>query len=534
MKSHINFRRLPWHLILIFLGLAIGIGASGYLYYDKQRDQIKMHAEEELSAIADLKVNQIVNWRKERIGDAEANSGAPLITSGVQQFFENPRNSELREKVLAWMTSLQKHYDYKSVALLDKKGTLCMSVPEKNRMACSHTQPLATEAILTKKIILDDFHRGDPTGDIHLGLIAPLLIPKGDGAFPVAVLVLEIDPYRFLYPFIQSWPTPSRTSETLLIRREGNEVIYLNELRHRKNTALSFRLPISEERLPAAMAVRGQEGTAEGIDYRGVPVLAAIRGIPDSPWFLISKVDQQEIYASIHGRARWVAVLGSLLIAGSGTILGLLWYRQQTQFYKRQYEAQLEHQALAQRFDYLTKYANDIILLINQDLKIVEANDRAFSSYGYSRGELLQLNMGDLRPPNLRLDLDAKIKQMEQLDGSMYETIHVRKDGSTFPVEVSSRLIEVAGEKFYQGIVRDITERKQAEEEREKLIRELQEALTNIKILRGMLPICSSCKKIRDDKGYWTQIEAYIRDHSEAEFSHGVCPDCMKKLYPNI
>jgi hypothetical protein len=72
------------------------------------------------------------------------------------------------------------------------------------------------------------------------------------------------------------------------------------------------------------------------------------------------------------------------------------------------------------------------------------------------------------------------------------------------------------------------------EGEREKLIRELQDSLVKIKTLRGLLPICASCKKIRDDKGYWNQIEAYIRDHSEAEFSHSICPVCMKKLYPDF
>jgi hypothetical protein len=79
---------------------------------------------------------------------------------------------------------------------------------------------------------------------------------------------------------------------------------------------------------------------------------------------------------------------------------------------------------------------------------------------------------------------------------------------------------------------RDVTELKRAEAEREKLIQELRKALSEVKRLSGMLPICASCKKIRDDKGYWTQIEAYIRDHSEAEFSHSVCPECAKKLYP--
>jgi PAS domain S-box-containing protein len=82
--------------------------------------------------------------------------------------------------------------------------------------------------------------------------------------------------------------------------------------------------------------------------------------------------------------------------------------------------------------------------------------------------------------------------------------------------------------------IRDITERKRMEEEREKLIRELQDALANIKTLHGLLPICSYCKKIRDDKGYWNRIESYIQDHSGAEFTHGMCPECLKKLYPDL
>lgn len=83
-------------------------------------------------------------------------------------------------------------------------------------------------------------------------------------------------------------------------------------------------------------------------------------------------------------------------------------------------------------------------------------------------------------------------------------------------------------------IATDITKIKNNEEEREKLISELQEALAEIKTLQGILPICASCKKIRDDKGYWKQIESYIRDHSDAEFTHGICPECAKKLYPGL
>lgn len=84
------------------------------------------------------------------------------------------------------------------------------------------------------------------------------------------------------------------------------------------------------------------------------------------------------------------------------------------------------------------------------------------------------------------------------------------------------------------GTHSDISLRKEAELENHRLVKELREALANVKVLTGLLPICASCKKIRDDKGYWNRIEVYIRDHSEADFSHSICPACATKLYPDI
>jgi len=114
--------------------------------------------------------------------------------------------------------------------------------------------------------------------------------------------------------------------------------------------------------------------------------------------------------------------------------------------------------------------------------------------------------------------------------------LHFRTNQSKAYKDRHLKLAERIGDQI-SGMIANaqlFIELKRAEEAREKLICELQEALANIKILRGMLPICSSCKKIRDDKGYWNQIESYIRDHTEAEFTHGICPECMKKLYPDL
>ena len=110
----------------------------------------------------------------------------------------------------------------------------------------------------------------------------------------------------------------------------------------------------------------------------------------------------------------------------------------------------------------------------------------------------------------------------------------IRPDGSIVWISHNCQPVYDEQGRFIgtRGSNRDITIRRSIEEERKKLIIELQNALAKVKRLSGLFPICSSCKSIRDDKGYWIRVESYIRDHPEAEFSHSLCPDCAKKLYP--
>jgi PAS domain S-box-containing protein len=180
--------------------------------------------------------------------------------------------------------------------------------------------------------------------------------------------------------------------------------------------------------------------------------------------------------------------------------------------------------------------ANDGILLADEETKkFYTGNNTACQMLGYSLEEIKNLGVPDIHPKE---DLPYVIEQFEKQvrrEIAVAKDLPVkRKDGTVFYADVNTSSLTLAGRKYLLGIFRDVTEHKRAEEEREKLIHELQDALGKIKTLSGMLPICASCKKIRDDEGYWNQIEAYIGDHSEAEFTHSICPECMKKLYPDF
>ena len=160
-------------------------------------------------------------------------------------------------------------------------------------------KPLLPDIIRDRKVFLRDLHREDPVSFVHLDLIIPLINQEQRDSSVFGLLILRIDPQKVLYPLIQSWPSPSKTAETLIIRQEGDEIIYLNELRHAKNSELILRRPVSEENLPGAMALKGISGTISGVDYRGVPVVATMKKIPGSTWYMVSKIDREEILSSL-------------------------------------------------------------------------------------------------------------------------------------------------------------------------------------------------------------------------------------------
>lgn len=175
----------------------------------------------------------------------------------------------------------------------------------------------------------------------------------------------------------------------------------------------------------------------------------------------------------------------------------------------------------------------DGIVVLDNNGSIMDANQRFADMLGYPLGDLFHLHVWDWDVEYAKEKLQEMMLTIDER-GENFRTRHRRKDGSIIDVEISSNGALFGEEKLIFCVCRDITERKHAEKERIKMIRELQNALAEIKTLRGILPICASCKKIRDDKGYWTQIESYIHKHSDVEFSHGICPDCAKKLYGNL
>ena len=177
--------------------------------------------------------------------------------------------------------------------------------------------------------------------------VAPILDSKGR---PIALLVFRSNAESLLYPLIQSWPTPNLTSETLLVRKGGEDLLFLNDLRHRPNTALSLQEPLTLTDLPAVQAVLGKQGMFQGRDYRGVEVLADLRPIANSPWFMVAKVDAFEILAEARYRGGVTALLAGLFILLAAGVTAYGYRHRQARLYQDLYRSEREQRAAQEQF----------------------------------------------------------------------------------------------------------------------------------------------------------------------------------------
>jgi PAS domain S-box-containing protein len=326
-------RNIPASLIVLFLIMTAGIISAGYLNYNQFSKYHREKMESELLAIADLKVNDLVRWKAERIGDGAVFYGNAAFNNLARKFFINPSDAQPAALIKSWLAKTQSSYQYNQIHLVDSPGRLRLSVPPGSGIECGDWIEYLKEARQSGTAVLTDFHRKDTDKPVHLSVITPL-VNNRDTAEVYGYIVMIIDPGIYLFPQLKKWPTASKTAETLLVRRDGDGVQFINELRFQKNTPLNLRFSLKEEYLPAVMAILGREGIVEGIDYRGVSVIAALRHVPGTPWFMIARMDQDEIYAPIRERFRIMLIIIIGFIAGTAAGIGFYWRKKSRDFYR--------------------------------------------------------------------------------------------------------------------------------------------------------------------------------------------------------
>jgi PAS domain S-box-containing protein len=479
-----------FQLVLMFIALALVVPLIGFTIVKIYTPQEEQEAFHNLEAIAKLKADQIENWLAERRGDSEVLAGDDAFAAQVGQFVRHEQNAELSRHILDRFDKLLGNYNYTKILLFNTSGRLLLSSGE-DVTSAPVSPDMLRRALVSKQVQQRDIYR-DEGGDIHLEWAIPMVVPdaRGDragarGDRAVAVVVLRVTAQRFIYPLIQNWPSASASAETLLVRRDGESVLYLNELRHRKDIPLTLRLPVPEPELPGAIAIRAnQPGTTRGKDYRGVEVLAAYRPVTGTDWHIVAKIDRDEVLQPMWEMVHWITLVAFAAVAAIMAALLLLW-RQQQRAQRLVLAVQLAAatEKSEERLRKITESAQDAIIMMGADRRISFWNAAATHIFGYTAAEAIGQELHALiAPAPSRAGFAQAFPHFQEtgegtIIGSIRELIALRKGGEEFPAELSVSAIQFGGQWHAIGIVRDITVRK-ANEAKIRRLTQLYAALS--------------------------------------------------------
>ncbi len=483
LVSQTKFSR---HLfILIFSLIVIAVSISALVSYQQYARQFRVHLENELRAGLQLKTGELENWRNDRLDDAALFYQNDNFNELVRNSFAAPQDAELRKRLTVWLTRTQAHLEYDRVSLLDVQGLERISVPNQPEAPSEQLKQAAAAALRSRQITFLDFHREPQNDFIRLSILVPLFA-GADDADALGVLVFRFDPNLQVYARLKQWPITNVTVDTLLLRRDGNEILLLNDIGSGQNTALTLKLPLDQTDLLAVQAGLGATGLLEGLDQAGRPVIGVAMAVPASPWLLLAQMDANEMAASLWERI-WQTVffIGALsVIAGLG--LYMLW-RQQNLGYSRAQVAVLsalrESEAKYRLSEADLKNAQSIAHLGNWKWNVktgeVTWSDEMFQIFGIDKstytGRLGNAISKVIHPDDLYLVLPSNAANIAN---QPIEYRIIMPDGSIRHIWARSgdTIFDEQGQPvFLTGVAQDISERKQVENSLEQARNRLAE-----------------------------------------------------------
>jgi PAS domain S-box-containing protein len=461
----------PW-LRLTGLALAIAAITAGIVFQIIRHE--KENRAEQLQTVADLKSQQLAGWISERLADVrQLHIGKPIAQVYLRWRREaDPEALAIVAERLAQIVDLD---EFTHGVLLDEAGRTVWT----NEAGGHELEPAALDRLLAAARAQGAGWLGpyrDSAGRIHLEFFATLAIPEAEMG---PIVVLHADDDWYLPAGLNAWPLPSETGEVVLVRREGDRIVYLNALRHDPEATLNLHRPLDDRALLAAqLAVNpGLAGRLlEGRDYRGKAVIGAGRPVPGTDWYLLAKMDREEFYAEALARSLWVILAAVFALLTAGTTLYLARQRQELAVARAVQQAQAERLTALRLLGAIADASADAIFAKDLVGRYLLFNRAAGGFTGKSPEEVLGRDDTALFPPEQAAMIRANDRRvMEENRVVDYEEALDTALGPRTFLALKGPLRGDDGQVIgVYGISRDITERSAAEEDLRRSNEELQ------------------------------------------------------------
>jgi PAS domain S-box-containing protein len=487
-----------WLVAFLFAAIVV-ICLGGYRSYTVQRNAVEQEIARELATVAELKVERISAWRQERLADAQALTSDGALMASIESIAGGRASLHATQATLRRLASFCDAYHYSNAIILDSKGKVVLQMGT-SFGGDDHFKSLLSVGATQKQAFLRDLH-AEGRGGYHFGLNIPLRLSEGTQL--IGMLSFAITPERYLFPLPDRWSRPGQAGKIFLARRAGEEALVFAAPDTPGNASAQIRLPVSRGDAIAVKALSGAGDMMRGMDLKGRPAIAVVRALPNSQWLVVAQLPLEFLNEPIRDRAKPIALTVLALILSAGMTGAYLWRLQQRKYDEARHDAEMENRALLAHYSYLSRSAHDAILLMDETGRIVEANERALTMYGYSRAELLSMNAEVLDAKEVPHRLTECCGKANDRAEVLFEAVQAQKDGSTFWAEISALRIEIEGVTYHQAIIRDITQRNRANHQ-----------LENANRLYAVLSQCS---------------QAIFRAATKQELFDGVCEAAVQE-----
>lgn len=392
MKNGADSDPSLWLWLASFIAITLVVSVGAFSHFRSETERIRQEKYREIEAISKLKADQIAQWRQERLGDIRRSSKAPFFVQAVREWLIDPSNEIIQTGIKDRLLLEQREKGYSDVLLLDTEHRILLSAKSQPHALSPAAKQGVEEALAKLTAVLSDLYRC-PDGIVHVDAVAPIIGTKDQ---PIALLILSSNAESFLYPLIQSWPTPSRTQETLLVRSDGENVLFLNDLRHRPHTGLTLRVPVTQMDSPAVQAVLGKQGMFHGKDYREAQVLADLRPVPESPWLMVAKVDADEILAEARYHGVVVVIFAALFTLIAAGVIAYGYRRREARLYRDLYRAEREHRQSQEKYRTILYSIGDAVITTDTGALVQQMNPVAERLTGWPEAEAVGKPLDDV------------------------------------------------------------------------------------------------------------------------------------------
>lgn len=450
--------------LIAFVVVGLGITSVAYVVYLLEADGIRSRSAQHLTSAAARSSAEFLMWQERHIRSMRQVAGSPFTVQALVDWQERP--SELVGNLLKdRLGAIQAGQDYAGVAAVSADGTPLLAVGAEIEIS-DRVRRAVKEAVTTGRVIFTWGSGLTQGSDLHptVEFLTPLSDPLASSVQPVAVIIGRSDLSEFLPILTAARSTSLKSLRVSLVRRSGDQAVQFVPT-STGETLVHVAVPMTRSDLAVVRASSGRTGVFAAMDTRKNQVVAAGQPVAGTPWVVVATAESIEIEQEVRRVMLLILGMGALGFLATAVLVLPWWRSVQAGADTRIQQAEFRAEEMATRLGWVTRNANDVILLVDQDGNILDVNDRAEQQYGYSREELLNLSVFKLRPDTAR-DLEvahAQFARVQRGGSLIFEAVHAHRDGTQFPVEVSSRQVSLGEKRYVQSIVRDISERREAE-----------------------------------------------------------------------